>query len=441
MALTVVGGLFGGASQANALSLMLVELASLPLLWLAVHRLVTQGIPRGAAIPIAILAGVAAIPALQLVPLPETIWSRLPGRAPEVHALALAHLGHPAEPYSLTPDATWRCLLALLPPAAMFLGAIQLPERQRRVMAVLWLVLGLLSVGIGVLQVLGGADSPLYFYAVTNTGSPVGLFANRNHQAAFLYSLLPLAGAFAAQLIGGLRTRQALGPILGALFVPVAIIGVAITLSRAGIVLAGGALIGVVLLAMRRGVFKRHWAQAAGLGLAAAAGVTAVLLFGLQPLLTRFGDLNNPELRFEGWPIVLDTAKSFLPLGSGIGSFDTVYRAAEPLTQVSSAYFNHAHDDWLEIWLETGVAGALLAALFLVWFIGKAARIWPPLHSSHVRDLAAPCTIVILLLLGHSLVDYPLRTETIAVLFAFACAEMASASRMPVRGAGETWKN
>lgn len=424
MALTLSAGLFGGASQADALSLMVVELASLPLLWLAIHGLVTEGLPRGAIIPVVLLLAIVAIPALQLVPLPASVWGRLPGRAPEVQALALAHLGNPAEPFSLTPDATWRSLLALLPPAAMFLGAIRLPERQRRILAVLWLLLGLLSVVIGVLQILGGEDSPLYFYAVTNTGSPVGLFANRNHQAAFLYSLLPLAGAFAAEMSGGARTRQSLGPILGTLFIPVAIIGVAITDSRAGVVLTIAALMGVLVLALRRGAFKAQWAPTAVLSLAAAAGVAAVLLFGLQPLLNRFGALDRPELRFEGWPIVLKIAKSFLPLGSGIGSFDTVYRAAEPLTQVSSAYFNHAHDDWLEVWLEAGFAGVVIAALSLAWFFARAARIWTGRQSRQVRDLAAPCTVLILLLLVHSLVDYPTRTESIAVLFALAFAAL-----------------
>jgi hypothetical protein len=34
--------------------------------------------------------------------------------------------------------------------------------------------------------------------------------------------------------------------------------------------------------------------------------------------------------------------------------------------------------------------------------------------------------LLVALLLAHSTVDYPLRTETIAVLFAFACATIVA---------------
>ncbi|MEJ0067085.1 MAG: O-antigen ligase family protein [Caulobacteraceae bacterium] len=423
--LVVVATLFGGASQTNALSLAAVELASLPLLMIAAYRIVTRGPPPGTALPLALLAAVVAVPILQLVPLPESIWSHLPGRGAEVRAVELAGLGRPALPYSLTPDDTWRAVLALLPPAAMFMGALLLPARQKRIVATLWLALALVDLVLGALQILGGQDSPLYFYAITNRGSPVGLFANRNHQAAFLYSLLPLAAVFVARMRSGLGERHAFPSLLAALFFPVAIVGVAATNSRAGVILLGASLLGSLAVAMRAGAFRGQWRLAIGLGIPGAVGVAAVLLFGLSPILDRFSQSDKGGLRFEGWPIVLDAAQSYLPLGAGIGAFDPVYRTVEPLEQVSHVFFNHAHNDYLELWLETGWAGAILLVVFLAWLARRAIAIWSSRPSGEDGGLAAAGTLVLLLLLAHSVVDYPLRTEAIATLFAFAAAAVA----------------
>jgi O-antigen ligase len=87
---------------------------------------------------------------------------------------------------------------------------------------------------------------------------------------------------------------------------------------------------------------------------------------------------------------------------------------------VGPTYFNHAHNDYLELWLETGWLGAALLALFLVWFLLAAWRAWRAGTA-----LSQGASAAVLLLLAQSAVDYPLRTETLAVLFAFCCALLA----------------
>lgn len=426
--LVAIATIFGGATQTNALSLMVVELASLPLLCLAIAKLLKSGVQRELILPMAILGCVVALPLLELAPLPQSLWSRLPGRAPELAAVNLARLGQVTLPISMTPEYTWRSLLALLPPAAMFLAAVQLSDGQRRVAAAIWLMLGVVSVVIGLFQVAGGADSPFYFYKITNAGAPVGLFANRNHEAAFLYSLLVLSMVFVAaprdDRRGGLRLHSA----FAALFSAVCLVGVAITLSRAGLVLAAAAVIGCILLALRAGAFHGRWRAAALLGLPVAAGAAAVVLFRLAPIVSRFDLLGGQEMRFEGWPLVLKAAKAFAPIGSGIGSFDVVYRSVEPLDQVSPVYFNHAHNDFLELWLETSWIGAILLAVFLIWLAWRLWVVGSRRTGSGVIGLSSASALIVLLLLAHSAVDYPLRTEAIAVLFAFCCAVLAARS-------------
>ena len=431
--LVVVAGLFGGASQTNALSLAGVELASLPLLFLSLTGMVAGGAPKGSGWGLAILGLVLAIPILQLIPLPEDIWSRLPGREPEVRAVNAALIGSPALPLSLTPQNTFRAALALAPPAAMFLGALQISQAERRALAALWIGLGLVSLAVGGVQMLGGPESRFYFYAITNAGAPAGVFANRNHQAAFLYSLVPLAAAFVAGARGGLGDRRALPAVLGALFIPLAAIGVALTLSRAGFILIAAALLGAFAVVLKSGAVRGRAGLAAALALPAIGGIGAVLLFATGPVMARFSPAQAEDLRFEGLPVVLNAAHGFLPFGSGVGSFEPIYRAAEPLAQVSPTYFNHAHDDYLELWLETGVAGTALLFAFAVWFGLHMVRIWTGKHRSESGSdsLAAASTVLIALLLLHSALDYPLRTETLAVLFAYACGGLAIRSNRP----------
>lgn len=426
--LTLAAALFGGASQANALSLMTVELASLPLLFVSLYQVLAGGAPRGVRVPLALLAAVVALPLLQLIPLPAGVWSRLPGRGSVVDALGVAGLGRPSMPFSLTPAETWRSAMALAPPAAMFLGALLLSDGQRRMLAVCWLAVAVVSLLIGAMQVLSGADSALYFYRITNADSAVGLFANRNHQAALLFCLMPVAAVFAARFRGDLRDRRAFAALLAALYLLAALAGVTATRSRAGVMLALFALAGAAAVLVRGGALSRHWRTAGGVAAAALAVTAGVLLFGLAPILDRF-DAGSSEPRFQNWPVVARAASDFLPLGSGVGSFQTVYSGVEPLGAVSPFYFNHAHNDYLEVWLETGLAGLALAALFLGWLATRIVAVWAGRAGEGDRDLAAGSSLSLLLLLGHSAVDYPLRTEALAVLFAFACAVVAGYGR------------
>lgn len=418
--LLTVATLFGGASQTNALSLAAVELSSLPLLFVGLYLVFAGAAPKGALLPLILLALVVAVPALQLVPLPASIWTRLPGREPIKQILDVTGLGRPALPMSIAPQETWRSLLALTPPAAMLIGALFLTAGQRRIMAACWLILAIVSLAIGALQLLGGPDSQFYFYSITNPGSLVGLFSNRNNEAAFFYSLMPVAAVFATQFTGDFEDRRTIPALLAVLYLFVAIVGVAATRSRAGIGLTAISLVGSAAVAVRAGVLQRHWRAALGMGVGVVVAIGAVLLFGLGPILERFTG-GVAEARFTGWPIILAAADKFQPLGSGVGSFLTVYLAAEPLNDVNPAYFNHAHNDYLELWLETGFVGAAIFAAFAIWLLARIARIW----TSRGDNLGPAATLVVLLLMGHSLVEYPLRTEALVVLFAFACGTIA----------------
>jgi O-antigen ligase len=114
-----------------------------------------------------------------------------------------------------------------------------------------------------------------------------------------------------------------------------------------------------------------------------------------------------------------------LPFGSGFGTFVPIYEKFVPRTQLNDRLVNHAHNDWLELWLTGGLPAIILAAGFLAWLAASTFRAWSddqPGASVLDLALAQAASIVIVLLLLHSVVDYPLRMPALSVLFAIACA-------------------
>lgn len=417
---------FGGASREHALRLALVELAALPLLVLSANRLIRTGLWREHRFALGLLGLIAAIPLIQLIPLPPFLWTALPGRADMVLALQLAGIQPGWAPITATPDLTWQAVLALLPPAAMFMAVLGASHAQTARMMWLYLAGAVVAVLLGAAQLASGG-AQLYLWATTAAGSVTGFFANRNHLATLLLSCLPFAAVFGAAVLRR-RSDERLPLWFGALFMGLVVIGLAAIRSRAGVILFGPIAVAGMLaawIAAGRGRPGPGLIALTG-GVAAAIGVVAVL--ALPPILARFDVQSAPEGRFEGWPVVADAADAWLPLGSGIGSFDAVFRSVEPLEQLDPTFFNHAHNEYLETWLEAGWPGVALIIAFLVWY---GRRLWAAWKAgpSRERDLQRAASIALLAMLAHSSVDYPLRTATLAVLFALCAAILEKAGQ------------
>ena len=143
--------------------------------------------------------------------MPPSLWSGLPGRGEIASAYEAAGMTLPWLPISLYPTATWLGLLSLVPATAVFLAMLSLERRSRRVLILLIFIVIFASAVLDMLQIMGGEDSPLRFYAVTNPGRAVGFFANSNHNAAFLYSAIPFVTAWMIGLVLDHRRNRAIG--------------------------------------------------------------------------------------------------------------------------------------------------------------------------------------------------------------------------------------
>lgn len=427
----------GGSARADAVQLLFLRpftvVCLVALLLLPVERRWSE-----VRVPLVLLGLWAAVILIQLVPLPPMLWQELGARDLAAETLRLVGGRGHWEPLSLTPDRTWNSALALLVPATVLVGYAGLSDRYRS--RLLPFVLGLAGVSIllGAAQMAGGPMSGLYYYEFMNRGLPNGFLANRNHTAALLASLLPLLRVWTLPRSGGgrdpmHRRRQWIALGMAALIV----ITIVITGSRAGLGLlfVGMAAAYLVRPPSSRELGGRRWAVIAipAVGLLVAVGLLLVaILSGRALSIDRLQgvDILETEMRVAAAPTVLELIGDSMPMGTGYGSFVTMFNSREPDTLLKPTYFNNAHNDLLEVALTGGVPALIVVVLFLLWWARSTYYSFiPSKGSSYRRRIARASGFTILILLLASLTDYPLRTPAIAAFFAVFCTWLLQVGR------------
>lgn len=414
----------GGSAQGIWQNMVLQLLALAILVWALLARAPEEPTAASKALIVLISFALALI-LIQLIPLPPALWSIVPGRKLIADGFEMLGYSLPWMPLSLTPYETVGAALAALPAAAVLLATLR--QRQRQGWLAGALLLGAFAaVLLGALQVAGPppAESPWYLYRITNDGA-VGFFANRNHMGSLLLVSIPFALALIAAGASGkrLRGRASAMLVFGGAALLVLLLGIVLNHSLAAAGLAIPVLFGSALL-LPTGQAVRRFA----VGIGAVGFLGALLLLTQTPIGAELTgeDLASFESRQEFWSATMGLIVRSFPVGTGLGSFQSIYALTQDPTAVETTYVNHAHNDYLEIFLETGVAGLLLVLGFLFWWAVQVIRAWRSPISSH---FARAATIASGALLAHSLVDYPLRTAALSVVFGMTLALVAQPAR------------
>ena len=408
----------GGASRFDAIQIVPLRVTAALFLIPALLFLTRQSAARHRAL-LLIFGLYVVLVAVQLLPLPPSLWQSLPGRDGIAAMDDLLGLSDSWRPLSLTPTRTWNVLGSLAVPGAALLLAVAM-ARSSQVLLKITGAVGLAGAVIGILQVISGKSSPLYFYELTNFGSPVGFFANENHSGIFLACTLLIlarlgldarktskgpgapaayAGAFAlvlfCALIGG--SRAGFAASAGAVLISAFMVWIARPAKRsrssprreveAGVTNKVVVVVPIVLLGL---------AVAAFLSLDRAPALTDIL-----------AEDTFADMRWEIYPIQVEMMQMFWLTGSGFGSFEQVYQIFEPTRLLMPAYVNQAHNDWIQILIEGGIAAGVLLAVLLVWIVFGIVAL--------ARSRSSPVILIfwisIFMLVGAaSLIDYPLRT-------------------------------
>ena len=245
-------------------------------------------------------------------------------------------------------------------PIATLLIVAALPPAEQRYVPSLLIILVALSALVGVLQLSGaGFDNLL---VNDSPGEVSGFFVKRNHFALLIAMgcvLVPI-WAFPEGRKATARGVAALGLLL------VFVLVVLASGSRASMLLAllgTGLGVGIAWPGVRREMRRYpRWALSALVGGIVFAMATIVLVSVVAERavsIQRAFALNPGEdMRQRGLPTVLAMISDYLPFGSGLGGFDPIFRISEPFALLKPIFFNHAHNDFLEILLDAGLPGA-----------------------------------------------------------------------------------
>lgn len=427
----------GGASRVDAQSLIVLRPFSVFVCAIALITLRVEHLKQYKFLTLA-ATYIFGLALLHLIPLPPSLWNTLPGRAELADVDSLTGIQGLWRPLTISPFNGWHALLSLFVPTAVLLLGVQLNRDDLFRLLPLLIALAAISGFLGLLQAIGDPQSALYFYRITNNGSAVGLFANRNHAATLLACLFPMLAVFASTAKGAtdrVNLRQLVSASIAIILVPL----ILVTGSRSGLICA---LIGILCSALlyrrpidvrivRKGSPSRFRMLPILLSLSVISlGFLTYFFSRAQAIERLFLEASVEDNRTDFWAVSLDLLWKYFPWGSGSGSFVEVFQIIEPTNMLDATYLNRAHNDWLEIAITFGLPGIISLAAALTAFVWRSFYLWcnSAADKRYVifGRLSSVCVAIIAV---ASISDYPLRTPTMMAVMAVFSLWLTQSSR------------
>jgi O-antigen ligase len=255
------------------------------------------------------------------------------------------------------------------------------------------------------------SEGRIYWLIKPRAGGLYGSYVNHNHYAGLMELLLPitLVLAFSGSVRGGKRV----------------LLVFAATLMAASVFLcqSRGGMFAVIVETVFLAIFwmRQFSPRKAAAVFAAFCLVTALFLAWIAPqqVGSRITDIHDPAR----WLIHRDSIRMFAAhpfLGSGFGSFATAFPRYRLF--YDDFFINHAHDDYLELLLETGLSGFGVAVWFIVVLYREGLRNLRSAKFSPAALISTAALAGCTGLLAHSFLDFNLHIPANAALFYVLCA-------------------
>ncbi len=371
----------------------------------------------------------------QIIPLPEFILGTLSEKSLNIWERSqsvLSSIGYNKEismfTISLYPHETWKETLLLLSYLAFgfVISRRFTTEGQIKILLIPVFGVSIFEATYGIYQYLVSGGK------ATGTGFATGTFVNHNHFAGFLEMSIPLALGYVLSLgeWSDKKSRSFFRNLLSSdnlqkqvlilFLVAFMLLALFLSGSRMGIL---STLLSLLFFYFAYSSFKKSGVKKAWLiFFVLAVALLYGLWIGLYPVFERF-------LRVEGdapvrtlvWKDSLKIIKDFPLFGTGLGTFGYVYPLYKKYMEGPLVY-TYAHNDYLQLIVETGALGflSLITALTLFLFSSSRNLSRLPQKENHFRfflSLGALSGIVSLLV--HSLADFNLHIPSNGLYFAF----------------------
>jgi exopolysaccharide production protein ExoQ len=160
--------------------------------------------------------------------------------------------------------------------------------------------------------------------------------------------------------------------------------------------------------------------------LVATAGLAAFTLLELAGITRLVGRSDTLTGRVELWQLVIQTAQHKPWLGYGYQAFwVTAGGPADAIRQLLPFDVPHAHNGFLDLWLELGLAGVLLMVLYLVT---SCFRSWRAMMTGSEAGLVS-LTLISFLVMSNLTESNLLRANSCYLLTIFAALAFVGAPR------------
>jgi len=286
-----------------------------------------------------------------------------------------------------------------------------------------WIARGVAIYGVAIalfalVQGFSSSDKLYWLRKPYYGGWIYGPYVNHNHYAGLMEMLTPVPLVIAISRHCSTQKRCLAGIAASIMASSILFSG-----SRGGMIAFAAEIALLAILLLRRSVRSKPTGAMVAFVLLTLA---LALWMGDSELIQRLGSIHS-QARSElsgGTRLTIDrdALRMFVQkplLGWGLGSFPEVY------PQFRSFYTNllvdHAHNDYLQLLVETGMAGFLAAAWFLIVTFRAAAKKLRH-HEGGTIGLAALAALLgITGILVHSLVDFNLQIPANAAIFYALC--------------------
>lgn len=344
--------------------------------------------------------------------------------------------------WSANPGATFQYLMLGVAYSLFFIVIVALFNTRKRLNWLLSVLLisGAFQAFLGASMVLSGIE---WLFGVPKEhylGKATGTFVNRNHLAGYLEMTIALSIGLMMALREGRKINLVnslelllSNKLLIRLAIIIMVIGLVMTQSRMGNIAFVSSLIITGLLFIA--TFKKH--RQRNLIILISFIIIDVLIisqyFGLERLKDR---LVNTEVSVsqEAGKLVFDindlrgiAFTNSIPLaqeapfiGHGAGSFEVVFIShAGPNF---GGHFDHAHNDYIQFWVEYGLIGSLPLLLFALIALFYAYKALKNQRSPYRSGIGFGAMMAIIAIMIHSFTDFNLQIPANAMTFILVCA-------------------
>lgn len=334
---------------------------------------------------------------------------------------------------SVYPFLSRVAFLKLFACAILFFLALQSFRTRRDLKTLAWFMMsfGFAIAVFGIAQNYTSHAMLYWFRPLTGGGNPFGPYVDRDHFAGLMELIAPIGMSLVA--FRAIRREQV--AFVGALTL-LPIVALFLTESRGGIV-AFLVEVGLLIALMRIERIRRGMVA---LAVVLLASVAVLGWLGAGSALQRFRNSDIRELSAGkrasmlagAWHIFLDHPLA----GTGLGTLVAIYPRYETL--YDGRIVDHVHNDYAELLAETGIAGGLCGAVFLIMLFASSRKRLSQEQSRYSRALHVAGTVACVGLLVHSTVDFNLHIPANGLFFLLQAAVVLSPVFRPRRAASVT---